>query len=390
MPTSTGRVPDPAGWLDRYDRVVVAASRHLPADALEEVAAIGRTQRERRAYAGTVLLVGLAGGTGSGKSSLLNALSGEEVSPSGAMRPTTSKPVAWVPADVVTRVEGLLARFGISDIVGHSLDIPIAIIDLPDLDSREAGHRSAVAQVLPIIDLVVWVLDPEKYRDRVLHVDHIVPLAIHHERFRFVLNQIDRVDPADISALIDDLIGALRADGITHPVVWAAAAEPPSGPPMGVEAIWDALLGEVALRPDFDPSLGRELRRGLDLVSPHIRAIGFGSRWDKVRVVAAGLWASGRKPESLRHLRSFVTELSNEAPGIDEGLDIPLLLGSPTGDAVAVARHLDATLGRLLRDRLRPRATTRALADELALLLPNREHGTDTGPAPSNLSTKTI
>ena len=371
-------MPDAAGWLDRYDRIVAAASRHLPGDVLEAVAAIGRTQRERRAYAGTVLLVGLAGGTGSGKSSLLNALSGEEVSPSGAMRPTTSKPVAWVPADVVTRLEGLLARFGISDIVGHFLDTPIAIIDLPDLDSREVGHRSAVLQVLPILDLVVWVLDPEKYRDRVLHLEHLTPLAIHHQRFRFVLNQIDRIDPSDISGVIEDLIGALVADGITHPVVWAAAAEPPSGPPIGVEAIWEALLVELALRMDSDASLAWELRRGLDLVTPHARATGFGARWDQVRALAAELWASGRKPESLRELRSFVTELSDEAPDIGEGLDLPVVVGSPLGDGAGVARHLDATLGRVLRDRLRPRATTRALADELALMLPGREIGTDT------------
>ncbi len=64
---------DSLEWLDHYDRVVAAAADHLPEAVLGEMAAIARDQRERRAYAGTALLVGLAGGTGSGKSSLLNA-----------------------------------------------------------------------------------------------------------------------------------------------------------------------------------------------------------------------------------------------------------------------------------------------------------------------------
>ncbi len=361
---------DAPGWLDQYDRVVAAAAQHLPDDVLAALARIARDQRERRAYAGTVLLVGLAGGTGSGKSSLLNALANEEVSPSGAIRPTTSEALAWVPASVASRLEGLFERFGITDIVHHDLDPPVAIVDLPDVDSVEGRHRSLVAGLLPIIDLVVWVVDPEKYRDRVLHAEHLAPLAMHQERFRFVLNQIDRVEEEDIAVLVDDLARALVADGVQDPVIWAAASDPPFGPPVGIEAIWDGLVREVASKGDIDRSLISELRRGLGLLARYVKAVGFGPRWDQVREQAAGLWVAGKESESIRELAGFLIDLSTEAPDIESDLDLDSLIGSPMGDAFVVARHFDATLGRYLRDRLRARATTRALADELLLSLP--------------------
>jgi hypothetical protein len=363
-------VSDALRWLDQYDRVVAAAAEHLPDDAMAEIAGIAGDQRERRAYAGTVLLVGLAGGTGSGKSSLLNAFAKDEVSPSGAIRPTTSEAVAWVPAPSATRLAGLFDRFGITDIVAHSLQAPIAIIDLPDVDSVDGRHREIVAGLLPIIDLVVWVVDPEKYRDRVLHSEHLAPLVHHHPRFRFVLNQVDRVEEDDIPILVDDLARALMADGVRDPVIWTAAADPPFGPPIGVDEIWEALIGELKLKAENDTDLASELRRGLDLLSPYIRAVGFAARWERVRQLAAQLMSSGRRSESRRELRSFLIELSTEASEIDSGIDLYAVIGSPTGDELAVARHFDATLGRYLRDRLRARATTRALADELALSLP--------------------
>lgn len=368
---------DAARWLDQYDRVVAAAAEHLPSEAMTGIAAIAADQRQRRAYSGNVLLVGLAGGTGSGKSSLLNALAGAEISPPGAMRPTTSEALAWVPTGHLSRLEGLFDRFGIVDIVDHDLDPPIAIIDLPDVDSVEGRHRVTVAGLLPIIDLVVWVVDPEKYRDRVLHSEHLAPLMHHHERFRFVFNQIDRVDDDDIDVLVADLAAALRADGVRDPVIWIAAADPPLGPPIGVEAIWEALIGELHLKNEHDTDLASELRRGLDLLAPHIRPFGFGLRWDQARRAAAKLWAAGRRAEAARELRAFVSELSAEAAGIDSGVDLDAVIGSPIGDQSSVGRQLDATLGRYLRDRLRPRATTRALAEELALLLPALDRHAD-------------
>jgi hypothetical protein len=365
---------DALDWLDQYDRVVAAAAQHVPDDLVTELARIARDQRERRAYAGTVLLVGLAGGTGSGKSSLLNALADEEVSPSGAIRPTTAEALAWVPARSASRLQGLFDRFGITEIAVHDLDPAIAIIDLPDLDSVDGRHRRIVSELLPIIDLIVWVVDPEKYRDRVLHTEHLTPLANHGDRFRFVLNQIDRLDGDDVPVVVNDLANALVADGVREPVIWVAAADPPFGPPFGVEEIWEGLVAELGLKVENDADLSSELRRGLELLGPHLRTVGFVPRWDQVRRAAARQWVAGRRSESIRELRTFLIELSTDAAEIDPRLDLDGTIGeigrSSKGDESLIARHFDATLGRNLRDRLRPRAITRALADELALSLP--------------------
>ena len=48
-------------------------------------------------FPGDAYVLALVGGTGVGKSSLLNALAGGDVSPASARRPTTSEPIAWVP-----------------------------------------------------------------------------------------------------------------------------------------------------------------------------------------------------------------------------------------------------------------------------------------------------
>ena len=40
-------------------------------------------------------VLALVGGTGVGKSSIVNALAGETVTPAGVRRPTTSRAVAW-------------------------------------------------------------------------------------------------------------------------------------------------------------------------------------------------------------------------------------------------------------------------------------------------------
>jgi hypothetical protein len=63
---------------------------------------------ERSGFPTDLYVLALAGGTGVGKSSLLNALAGEPISPAGVMRPTTSEPTAWVPATRLTDAAPLL------------------------------------------------------------------------------------------------------------------------------------------------------------------------------------------------------------------------------------------------------------------------------------------
>jgi energy-coupling factor transporter ATP-binding protein EcfA2 len=231
------------GALDAFDRLVASAADVAPADVVEEAAAVGRRVRNRRGYLGDTVVVALAGGTGSGKSSLVNALAGEEVAPTGAFRPTTSEPLAWIPADPEPGLIRLLDDLGVRTRVGQDRYPWLAVIDLPDTDSVILEHRSIVHRLLPEVDAVMWVVDPEKYQDRNLHAEHLAPLAAHADQFLFALNQVDRVDPADVGALVEDLRTSLRADGIDEVAVVPTAADPGSGPPEGLEELELALRG---------------------------------------------------------------------------------------------------------------------------------------------------
>ena len=157
----------------------------------------------------------LVGGTGVGKSSVLNALAGEEVSPARALRPTTEHPLAWVANEAREEIRPLLDWLGVERVVGHDrADLSgVAILDLPDVDSVRLEHRATVDALLPRIDAVAWVVDPEKYDDERLH-EYLRRLAPHAERMRFVFNKADRLDPEQRQMLIDDFRRRLAGDGI--------------------------------------------------------------------------------------------------------------------------------------------------------------------------------
>lgn len=353
--------------IDSFDRVVSAAAVHAPARLLQPVALIARQVRMRRAYAGTARLVGLAGGTGSGKSSLLNALAGREISTVGAFRPTTDKALAWVPATVAPRLERLWELVGLDEVVIHYEPHNVALIDLPDVDSVEGIHRDMVDELIPLLDLVVWVVDPEKYRDRVLHEGYVRKLTGHQRRFRFVLNQIDRLAAFEVQEIVRDMAGALREDGVADPVVWVTAADPPIGPPAGIEQLWSGINSTLAMLDEGQERTITEIERGLRQLEPLVAAVGLAEGWDKTRIDAARLFSIRRGDEAWRTIRAFVQDLAAKAPEIDEAIDLSELVGLVEGTATEIAKQLDGTLGRHLRDALRPRATTRALLTELSL-----------------------
>ncbi|GAA1134768.1 GTPase [Ornithinicoccus hortensis] len=207
------------------------------ADQLEEALAVGGSEldpepvaaatdlvdkvRQRWAIKGGRTVVALAGATGSGKSSLFNALVGEEVSTIGARRPTTATATAavWGPEPAEELLEWLgihrrhQVRTGAPAGTADPLD-GLVLIDLPDFDSREVAHRVEADRVLGRADVFVWVTDPQKYADARLHEDYLRPLQDHEAVMLVVLNQVDRIpSPEAVEQLKADLARLVAADG---------------------------------------------------------------------------------------------------------------------------------------------------------------------------------
>jgi GTP-binding protein EngB required for normal cell division len=227
--------------FDAADLVVRRAEGFVP-DAIRRKAAESLDElRSRGARAHSALLLALAGGTGSGKSSVLNAVAGEEVASVGRLRPHTERPLAWIPADGDPAMTAVLDELGISERSMHENLDGVALIDMPDMDSVAIDHRVVVEKLIPRVDGLVWVLDPQKYHDPDLHQNFLAPLSGYASQTTFVLNKIDRLDEADREPVTADVRRLLDDVGYFASRLFPVAAAPPSGDPIGIDALVEFL-----------------------------------------------------------------------------------------------------------------------------------------------------
>jgi energy-coupling factor transporter ATP-binding protein EcfA2 len=193
----------------------IGAARGLGLDTAR-AESVQAEARERLGLVSDAYVLALVGGTGVGKSTLLNALAGRTVSEAGARRPTTGEPVAWVSATAAPRVAPLLDRLGAGERRLH--DDPalegVVILDLPDVDSVEPAHRAMVEELLPRVDAVAWVTDPEKYADALLHDGFLRRWIPRLDRQVVILNKADRLAP-DAADRVQGHLGRVLSTELT-------------------------------------------------------------------------------------------------------------------------------------------------------------------------------
>ena len=231
------RGTDIGARLDGLDRATEAARGRLDDALVDDARATVDRATGRLRLSAEHTVVALAGATGSGKSSTFNALTGLELSAVGVRRPTTSWATACVwgrdGADELLEWLGIPARhqvtrdstldLGRQDKADRALD-GVVLLDLPDHDSTEVSHHVEVDRLVDLADMLVWVLDPQKYADAAIHDRYLAPLARHQDVMLVVLNHIDTVPEARREGMVADVRRLLALDGLPDVPVLAVSA----------------------------------------------------------------------------------------------------------------------------------------------------------------------
>jgi GTP-binding protein EngB required for normal cell division len=219
----------------------------VDSDALAEAKRVVDQADRRLAISGSATVVALAGATGSGKSSIFNALSGTTLATVGVRRPTTAHAMACSWGD--ESAEDLLDWLQIPR--RHALQTDpamdaaldgLVLLDLPDHDSTELDHRMEVDRLVQLVDMLIWVVDPQKYADAAIHDRYLKPLSQHADVMMIILNQVDKLTVKQREQCLSDLRRLLDSEGLGKVPVTAVSAVTGEG----IEALRETLAKRVA------------------------------------------------------------------------------------------------------------------------------------------------
>ncbi len=244
---------------DLLDLCMARTEGVLSQDDWEELAELRTSVRMRRGFVGEVFAVALAGATGSGKSSILNALCAEDVAAVGVRRPTTYRSLAALPARSTTDLAPFIQYLGVDDTVVVDKLHDSVIVDLPDMDSRMLGHRLSVEAALEVVDAVVWVLDPEKYADRVIHEEFLIPLSGYSDQFIFCLNKVDRL-ASHVDAVVNSLRHLLVSDGYADPKIVTTVAVSGGDQSATIDELTEALARRLDIKRTAQMKIAMDVR----------------------------------------------------------------------------------------------------------------------------------
>ncbi|MFJ4027752.1 GTPase [Paenarthrobacter sp. NPDC089989] len=248
--------------LDSLNTARELAAGVLADAQLEAVYEVLDRAASRRSLSAGHTVVGFFGATGSGKSSLFNAVSGSNLATAAARRPTTSAPLAavWGEEGSGPLLDWLDVRERhalpeVADFAGG--EAGLILLDLPDIDSTTVENRQLVERLAGMVDVLVWVLDPQKYADAAVHHGFLRPMATHGAVTLVVLNQMDRLNAADADAVVASLRGILDQDGLGGVPVFGTSAVTGDG----VAAVRGAIRNVVVQREAATQRLSADVAR---------------------------------------------------------------------------------------------------------------------------------
>jgi len=271
---------------------IEAGQGHLPAADLEDASRLLAKSGARGAL-GDATVVALAGATGSGKSTLFNALAEKGLSETGVRRPTTgvTHAAVWGAAESAAPLLDWLQVPRRHHLPSDPALEGLVLLDLPDHDSTAVEHRLEVDRLVELVDVLIWVLDPQKYADAAVHDRYLKPYADYAGVLLVVLNQIDRLGEGEAERVTSDLRHLLDAEGLDAVPVFATSARTGDG----LAELRAEIARRVAERRAASERLAADIRVAGARLAEHCGGSGAGevSRADRIALIDALAGAAG-------------------------------------------------------------------------------------------------